>query len=95
MKCIRLAIWTFIRSKELKLNKHGRAELYCHCAVLFALLLVKPRMIAKQLIRRNEQANWLSVCGINNVFFAMICAKSLCKYLRDRGFVSVDCVCME
>ena len=25
----------------------------------------------------------------------MICAKSLCKYLRDRGFVSADCVCME
>ena len=26
--CIRLAIWMFIRSKELQLNKHGRAELY-------------------------------------------------------------------
>ena len=44
---IRLAMWMFIRSKELKLNKHGRAELYCHCAVSFVLLLVKPRMIAK------------------------------------------------
>ena len=29
MLCIRLAIWMFIRSKELQLNrKHGRAELY-------------------------------------------------------------------
>ena len=52
-------------------------------------------MIAKQLIRRNEQANRLSVCGTNNVFFTRICAKSLCKYLRDGWFVSVDCVCME
>ena len=26
--CIRLAIWMFIRGKELQLNKHGRAELY-------------------------------------------------------------------
>ena len=45
--CIRLAMWMFIRSKELQLNKHGRAELYCHCAMSFVLLLVKPRMIAK------------------------------------------------
>ena len=88
-------MWMFIRSKELQLNKHGRAELYCHCAVSFVLMLVKPRMIAKYFIRRNEHANRLSVCGINNVFFTMICAKSLCKYLRDRGFVSVDCVCIE
>ena len=22
----------------------------------------------------------------------MICSKSLCKYQRDRGFVSVDCI---
>ena len=28
MLCIRLAIWMFIRSKELQLNKHGRAVLY-------------------------------------------------------------------
>ena len=28
MLCIRLAIWMFIRSKELQLNKHGRVELY-------------------------------------------------------------------
>ena len=28
MLCIRLAIWMFIRSKGLQLNKHGRAELY-------------------------------------------------------------------
>ena len=84
-------MWMLIRSKELQLNKHGRAELYCH----FVLLLVKPRMIAKYFIRRNEHANRLSVCGTNNVFFRMICAKSRCKYLRDRGFVSVDCVCIE
>ena len=25
----------------------------------------------------------------------MICAKSLCKYVRDRGFASADCVCMD
>ena len=69
-------MWMFIRSKELQLNKHGRAKLYCHCAVSFVFkLLVKPRMIAKQLIRRNEHTNWLSVCGVNNVFFTMICAK--------------------
>ena len=76
-------------------NGMCRAELYCHCAVSFVLLLVKPRMIAKQLIRRNEHANRVSVCGINNVFFMTICAKSLCKYLLERGFMSVDCVCME
>ena len=46
-KCIGLAMWMFIRSKELQINKYGRAELYCHCAVSFLLLLVKPRMIAK------------------------------------------------
>ena len=28
MLCIKLAIWMFIRSKGLQLNKHGRAELY-------------------------------------------------------------------
>ena len=44
---IRLAMWMFIRSKELPINKHGRAELYCYCAVSFVLMLVKPRMIAK------------------------------------------------
>ena len=98
-KCTRLAIWMFIRSKEMQLltepNMAVRSCTVCHCAVSFVLLLVKPRMIAKQLIRRNEQANRLSVCGINNVFFTTICVKSLCKYLRDRGFASVDCACME
>ena len=46
-KCIGLAMWMFIRSKELQINKYGRVGFYCHCAVLFVLLLVKPRMIAK------------------------------------------------
>ena len=48
LRCgIGLAMWMFIRSKGLQLNKHGRVELYCYCAVSFVLRLVKPRMIAK------------------------------------------------